>query len=360
MVIIDTNNESLKRQMEERRKELLEDIIKKGHYDTTDFYLVRTTDFLEYGHVIHPICDVPFFVKNNPIIRNVITDIFDEQDHIDFYKEQEKYMARDKIIKEEFLPLTTQYRSTVHFTLNGLVSSHSKGNFDDRSFIIIDAFKPHLENDDILSFRMEDTYIKGDVTLSENAIVMINKEKYQELLKNFPMIEEYDIVLFEGDEKEAVEMLLTDMGIVSEKIGTHGIDTDVQNFSLIQDYQRMLKNDFNIDSVPHWLSKSYASDDEKSIVLFNYYDKLFFDYFFSKINMNEYEKNMLVDRYVSRENEDLLEENLKQIILNIGLENFKTIINEFNSNILNSLKTGDYQVNSVLIEKLNKQNKKQV
>ena len=76
--------------------------------------------------------------------------------------------------------------------------------------------------------------------------------------------------------------------------------------------------------------------------------------------MNEHEKNMLVDRYVSRENEDLLKENLKQIILNIGLENFKTIINEFNSNILNSLKTGDYQVNSVLIEKLNKQNKKQV
>ena len=74
MVIIDTNNESLKRHMEEIRKELLEDIIKKGHYDTTDFYLVRTTDFLEYGHVIHPICDVPFFVKNNPIIRNVITD----------------------------------------------------------------------------------------------------------------------------------------------------------------------------------------------------------------------------------------------------------------------------------------------
>ena len=46
---------------------------------------------------------------------------------------------------------------------------------------------------------------------------------------------------------------------------------------------------------------------------------------------------MLVDRFVSRENEDLLEENLKQIILDIGLENFRTIINEFNSNILNSL-----------------------
>ena len=77
-------------------------------------------------------------------------------------------------------PISSTCRSTLHFTLNGLVGSHLMGDFSGRGIMIFDNFLEH-KNDDIMSFACEDTYFFGDVKLSDKAVFCMTEEKYQEM-----------------------------------------------------------------------------------------------------------------------------------------------------------------------------------
>lgn len=352
MLIINTNNEEQLYEYEIKRKQLIEDKLAKGSYSIDDVRLVRTTNFIETEHVVHPICNVPFLTHINNIINVAVTSLEDEIEHIDFYQDMERYMERkEKITKK--LPLSTQYRSTVHFTLNGLVQSHSKGNFDNQNFIIIDNLAHHLASNHILSFRAEDTYMNGDVSLSPQSVVLVRKDKYEELLTQFPMLKNYNIVLFEGDETKAVEMFLTTQGIVSEKIGEHGFDLESKTGGLLGDLLVILSKVNNIESVPHNLSESYKDDDIKSLVLWEYYDNLFYTFLLAKLNYDDSEKNILLEKLNSldpfNDNDVMF---LKDFIKKIGLDNFYQICSEFNAMLKNKIENNNFPTNSELIRQI--------
>lgn len=351
IMTIDANNEYLKKEMEEKRIDLLYDRKQKGFYDVNDFVVVRTTMHLETERIIKPLFHVPFVVKNNNVILYAIQDLMDEQEYIDFYQEMDRYNERSKMIKETYLPYSSQYRSTVHCSVNGLVSSHSKGDFRNRNFIFIDKLSFHLKNNDIRSFRMEDTYMYGDVKLSPDAVIMIKKERYDELILQYPQLNQYEIVLYTGDERIAVEMYLTSIGIISEKIGEHGAE-EHSCTNYISQFRKSLQEAYGIESEPHWLSQEYKSDDENSLIVWDYYKNLFYTHLLTKLHIEEPDYSCKLSDLLDVRKEDENKEYIKQVIRKIGLEQFRVIVNEFNMNILNSIAAGTFQNNEDLVESL--------
>lgn len=241
-----------------------------------------------------------------------------------------------------------------------MVSSHSKGIFDGRNFIIIDKFSKHLGKSNIRSFKDSDTFFFGDLQLSEDAVVLVEKSKYEQLLAQYPMLGEYNVILYEGDPKIAVEMYLASIGIISFEIGEHGFKNSNDNFNenlmyqLYSEYASKLKNTFGIISISHKASQEYTDDDVKSIVLWDYYEGLFFEYLFNKINMPKENSCILIEHFLKKDDIFECKNMLKQIIIEqIGLDRFKMIVDEFNAMILNQVKNNELEVNSVLFEKLN-------
>lgn len=101
-------------------------------------------------------------------------DILRDKYNIDVWNENEEY-DKFKKMTYQYSPLSTQFRSTVHFTLNGLVSNHSKGPFDNKNFIVIDKLSKHLGIDDFRSIRMEETFVSGGFPISNESIILIIK-----------------------------------------------------------------------------------------------------------------------------------------------------------------------------------------
>lgn len=348
---INTNDKFLRKELEERRDIMLFERRNQESYELQDFVLIRTTNYLEKERYQRPLCHLPFIVKNNNVILSSIHDILNEQEPINFYMEEDRYQERTQHIKANYLPYSSQYRSTVHFSVNGLVSSHAKGNFHNRNFIIIDPLEYHLKNNDIRSFRLEDTYMYGDVSLSSEAVIMIKEENYEELLLQNPQLNTYNIVLYRGDEKVAVEMYLASIGIISEKIGEHG-SLEHRCSQQVRKFRDRLKENFNIDSDPHWLSKESKLDDENSLLIWDYYNNLFYNFMLDKLGINEQEKSFRLNDLMNMGKDSENKEYIKMIIKKIGLEQFKQIVDEYNLKILNSIAQGTFQNNEEIVSHL--------
>ena len=351
LMTIDVTSESVKREIIEQREDLLYEKRKQGKYDVTDFVVVRATDYIGNDRTLKPLFHVPFVIKNNHVVKAAVEDILDEEEHIDFFMDMDRYNERSNMVKSTYLPYSSQYRSTVHFAINGLVSSHAKGDFSNRNFIIIDVLSHHLQNNDIRSFRMEDTYMYGDVSLSPQAVIMIKKDKYEELVLQYPQLEQYNIVLYVGEEKLAVEMYLNSIGIISEKIGEHGSE-EHKCTPLINEFRTRLKESYKIDAEPHWLSQEYQNDDQNSLLVWDYYNNLFYSHLLNKLNVQEPEYSARLSNLMDMRLDEENKEYIKQIIRKIGLDKFKDIVDEFNLIILNSISNGTFKNNEEIVNNL--------
>ena len=245
MKIIDTNDHALIAEFELLKRKLEDELSSKKKYSTSDFALVRTTNFLEQDHILKALCKIPFVVNTNGVPFSVMHEIFRKKYNINVYDAVEGEKLRALVKK--YSPLSTQYRSTIHFALNGLVSNHSMGTFDNNNFIIIDRLNQHLGIDDFRSIRMEDTFVYREFYISDSAIILINVAKYQKLLEEYPWLDTYkNIVLFRGDEKKDTQIVLTQMGIVSENIGAHSVEYSWRT-SLQKEYFKMINEKYGIE-----------------------------------------------------------------------------------------------------------------
>jgi hypothetical protein len=69
------------------------------------------------------------------------------------------------------------FRDTVHFTLNGPVSSHVYGNWDNKKYAVLvplDKLVETVGKGRISGLRPEDTWVLGDIELPENSLVIAN------------------------------------------------------------------------------------------------------------------------------------------------------------------------------------------
>ena len=349
---------------EQKLIELMDEKVNKGYYDASDIVLVRVTDFLPIGGGIPSISNVPFvckpylstynaiysyYLKSDEILKK-LNDAFDKEQ--DFQRKiviQKEIKKREEVIKEMVLkntPYATQYRSTIHFCLNGLVSSHMYGDFNGK-FVIIEPFIFHEDDLNIDSVRPEDTYFKENITLSSKAVIMVNEDDKKEI-EEYIDIKKYNIVFYRGDKQIAVNNQLIKMGIIPEKIGEHGLrDSDTSSY--IYDFIKNKK----YQQEKHCYSNSYKEDDKKSLELWHMYELEFYNYLLKFVG-NFKDKDLLIEiindinRYYSERL--VLEELLIKIIEEIGIEKYSRIVNEFNTTILNKIQSNNYPTNNEILE----------
>lgn len=318
---------------------------KADKYELNDFALVRTTDFLPQDGILLPLCSEPFVTHTNNVASSVIFKLLQENYNLDPFNEEDYKKLKE--MANKYSPLSSQYRSTIHFTLNGLVSNHSKGEFDNRNFIIIDKLTNHLGKEDFCSLRMEDTFVKGPFKLSSDAVILINKDKYGELLKDNPWLNDYHVTLFTGDEKAATEEVLLNLGITPEDIKEHGAEYSNRT-PLHKEALARLAKTYNCELEKHVYSKEYRDDDEKNLRVWEIFNRAFYNELCTTFKLEPRDEivSYLSSYSVNRQKQ---EEKLKELIMQIGLVEYSEFVLSYNKKITDRISARNFPTNDQLL-----------
>lgn len=317
---------------------------KYTEYTLEECVLVRTTDTFPFDKIIQtPINGHAYdFAKstiigdtiNNKIKQNMPSSNF--QDIAKVIEEQKKYHV-----------CFASQRTTLHFAINGLVSSHLYGNFDGRLYIIIEPLKYHLKDKSLLSLRVEDTYFNDDMLLSDEAAIIITEEKFNEIKNNpeyISTLEKFRVFVYKGqNEKKAVQKTLEQLGYDSFVVNNNGYVSGLNDDTAANkmwNLMNTLRETYNISGDPHYYSDVRIQDDSHTNELGKKTDKEHLLYIINNATtINEEVKNkilMLINR------EDLNPKNsndiITEIIDTITLEEIKRLTDEFNQLFINTLK----------------------
>lgn len=158
----------------------------------------------------------------------------------------------DKYLGAVYLPV--HFRSTKHFTVNtplGVTGDYNAVETD-RNFIVIDDIDSFINSGYAYSVAYHDAYI--DVThkslpVSDNAVILIPKDKYDNLIKDEDIkrqLEGRRVVVFNGDEVIAINMILTELGVLPSQIGALYATYDNELKNIISDSIKQLALDNNL------------------------------------------------------------------------------------------------------------------
>lgn len=249
----------------------------------------------------------------------------------------EVFSKMDKTIGNVYMP--SYFRSTKHFTINTPLGVTGDYNFVPlgRKFIIIDNMDNFLNSGYAYSVGYRDAYL--DVTheplkISEEAIVLIDKDKYEEIVKDESIAEQLKgrrVVKYTGDENLAIDMILSEMSILPARIGRcYAIyDEDIQK--ILHSSIKTLAEKNNL-----LLNKSHAGALTPEGGHFsNYFDdknhdrrKYFYD--LSAFIRNKYPETNFEFTFMMRVDE----ESIDKLIDAIGTEQLLSLIEEYNQNVV--------------------------
>lgn len=131
----------------------------------------------------------------------------------------------DKYLGAVYLP--SHFRSTKHFTVNtplGVTGDYNSVAID-RNFIVIDGIDNFLKSGFSYSVSYHDAYL--DVThkslpVSEDAVILIEQGRYEKIKNDeevMKQLKDRRVVIFKGDEVVAIDMVLTELGVLPSQIG---------------------------------------------------------------------------------------------------------------------------------------------
>lgn len=342
-MVIDANNENALRNYTEEKKRLIFEKTAKGYYDSSDIALVRVTDHLPENSIVPAICNVPFLTRINDLSSRVAYDILKENEQKISGMSYLDPVIEDELLKKskEYSPLSTQYRSSIHFTLNGIVQNHQYGTFDS-PFVIVESFKQHEDDSNILSVRGDDTYFKDGICLSSDSVVLVPieyKDKLDDRVGN--------IVYYIGNRDRALEMYLVRIGIIPEKIKDSYVE-ESKTSSLLNGF---------IESKGylrerHCYHPCYKIDDERSLELWKYYDDKFYSYLFKKIypqGTHLSELDILKSKFDLGFFDKRPMNTLKNIVYSLGLYEYKQIVDSYNQELIQKVSSGEYPTNNEIL-----------
>lgn len=271
---------------------------KYDEYTPEHIMLVRTTDVFPHGRKMSPVSH-----SNNVIMSDS-----------NFICQGLRYVDEDE--RSQFETYNPIYRSTLRFTENGLVSSHMYGNFENRPFIILEPISSQLDKADFRNFAGHDTFIKGEIELSNKAIIIIRKDKYEEIKNTYPEIESFNVILYNGipekdkedyinnsgeyfaeldvlDDRAIVERVLIDLGYTPEIVAdNHLIDSPTsEKVGVVND---SLAAKYGVTSGgKHWYSEERQNDFDTLDKVTSIYDEELFNFIISinNIDIKEIPKN---------------------------------------------------------------------
>ncbi len=353
---IDVNRAADVSKAEQERFRLIKE--KQNQYlDEKDFALIRSTEYFPYNREFDTVDekngrgDISNFLTQALYDREMKSiygenwlEIYSRNETIAYFnnntegitdkeiEEAQKFMESSKKIMNKFELPGVFCRSTKHFTLNGLVSSHMYGNFEGNPYIFIEPLEEHIGDTNLVNLAAQDTFFeldRGDkkLILSDKCKLLMPVHAYKEVIKDPDLrkqIESYDLTLFEGDEKKAVEMKLTELGYVSQDIGMHSYVTN-KGLDEERDFtQKMLTsikniakiNDINIGV--HYQSEYQQKDNQKTEYLNEQINEDFNSKFSTQFNIDKSQLEKL-----SREEIDRLIDSIGEDDVKVFLQDYK-------------------------------------
>lgn len=172
-----------------------------------------------------------------------------------------KYFPQDGVIKSSRDAIGSR-RNTIHTSLNGRVSSHNYGNWEDCGIIVLDSLKEHI--DQVECIYSVDTFTYGSVKLSNDALILIDGNKFNELYeqnKDYIDKNKDKIILYSGSSIKIVENVLSMLGYAPQKIGQWGWEDKHNNDMLNKFVQDNYPNKLN---APHDVTV-YSSVEKESL-----------------------------------------------------------------------------------------------
>ena len=161
----------------------------------------------------------------------------------------------DKSIGSVLMP--SRFRSTRHFTVNTPLGVTGDYNMveTNRDYIIIDDINSFLKSDYAYSVSYHDAYLDvshENLPISQEAVILINDEKYERIMSDEKMANELSqrrVVRFKGDETLAINMVLTEMGVLPSKIGALYANYDQEIYDILDNSIKKLadENDLFFD-----------------------------------------------------------------------------------------------------------------
>ena len=315
--------------------------------------LVRATNIIPTDGVVRPVSEVPYLQKEkgtafsfavNDLLRR--KGLFKE---IDWTNPDEIATINNENngILNQYMPYSSDYNSMVLWSLNGLVPDDMNNIFSNKPCAIIESLSEQIDQSQIVSLVPTDTAIKGSVSLSSKASILISKEKYDSLSpEEKTQIEELDIniTIFEGDLKEAVDNeLVKDGKYTAETLSLRREDEGyVQSDTSdeVRDTVDSIAAERNIPQVLHWnvitgqndeldRLKSVENEFKNGVVVREFYKNVFFEYLFSKMDIDNSVKS---DAMYYPESDQYMQ-SLCEEIDRIGIDKYKSIVEEYNKSL---------------------------
>lgn len=328
--------------------------------DIKNIALVRATNVIPVDGVVRPISAVPYLRKEKDTeFSTSMRDLLRRKGllkEVDWTKPDEinKISKENTKTLEQYMPYNSDYNSMVLWSLNGLVPDDMNNTFSDKTCAIIDGLAEQIEQSEMVSLVPTDTAIKGNVNLSNKATILIDKDRYETL-----SLEEKDklaklnlnVTIFQGNLKEAVnEALIREGRYTAETLSLAREDDGYIKSDTSDEVRRTIRdvaNERNIAQVLHWsvitgqndeLDKleNVKDDFENGCIVKDFYKRAFFEYLFSKMNIDNGTKEYaLYFPDSSKYMEDLCDE-----IDRIGIDKYKSLVDEYNKSLEQLRETG--------------------
>lgn len=342
--------------------------------DIKNIALVRATNVIPFAGVVHPISEVPYLHKERGTeFSFAMYDLLNKKGllkEIDWTNPEEIDRENNKILAQ-YMPYSSDYNSMVLWALNGLVPDDMNNTFSNKTCAIIEGLAEQINQSEIVSLVPTDTAIKGNVILSNNATILISKERYETLSQEEKdQIAKLDmnITIFDGDLKEAVDKELTKGGrYTSETLSLRREDDGYMKSDASDEVRKTIRgiaNERNIAQVLHWnvitgqndeLDKLANVKDEfkNSLTVSDFYKKAFFEYLFSRMDIdNKIKRNALHLPENSQYMQALCSE-----IDRIGIDEYKSIVDEYNKALEQLRKIGKLPTPQEIVDLMKEEKK---
>lgn len=320
-------------------------------YNLDDCVLVRTTDIFPFDKIVQtPINGHAYGLDKSSIIGDSINE-----------KIKQDYFLKGCFDIEKIIEETKKYyvcfsvqRTTIHFTINGLVSSHLYGNFENKSYIIIEPLKYHIQDKSLLSLRVEDTYFNGDMVLSDDAAIIISEEKFNEIKNNpeyISTLEKFKVFVYKGkNEKEAVKVTLEKLGydsfITNNNGYLNGLSDNSAAYKMYQ-FINLLHQKYSINNERHYYSEVQQQDSLNTNKLGEKTDMEHFIYLIKNATSltDELRENLLKIVTDNNINKKELANIIPEVISILTLEEIEKLTKQFNQQFIENIKLEkDYKI----------------
>lgn len=320
--------------------------------DIENIALVRATNIIPFDGMVHPISEVPYLRKERgTAFANAMNDLLRKLSIINMdgfwtksEEEQEEMSRKSREILESYLPYNSDYNSMILWALNGLVPDDMNNTFSNKTCAIIESLAEQIDHAKIVSLVPTDTAIQGNVKLSSKATILISKERYEALSeqeKEQLQKTGLTVKVFEESLQESVMETLEkselytaeELSLSRSSQGYFRSDTSDELLETIHD----VAESHGIAQVLHFnvltgqndeLEKLESVQDEhkNSITVLEFYQKMFFKYLFSKLEVDP-KVSALAMQY--RESPVYMQA-LCDEIERIGLDKYKEVVDRYN------------------------------